>query len=68
MRIVNEKLGTNEKFVVERDNSRISNILFAPRTEKGADDKSAFEKQTGRKLNTLKLVMVENVFQEKIIS
>ena len=37
----------------------ISNILFALRTEKVADGKSAFEGQTGRKPNTLKSVMVE---------
>ena len=32
---------------LQRDSIGISNILSALRTEKGADGKSAFEKQTG---------------------
>ena len=43
----------------------ISNILFALRTEKVADGKSAFEGQTGRKPNTLKSVMVEKCVLDK---
>ena len=43
IRTINERLRTNEKIAVERDKNGISNILFALRTEKGADGKSAFE-------------------------
>ena len=59
IRTINERLRTNEKIVVERDKNGIPNILFALRTEKGADRKSDSERQVGRKPNTLKSVMVE---------
>ena len=62
---INETLRTNEKIIVERDKNIISNILFALRTKKGADGKSAFEKQVGRKPNTLKLALVEKCFVER---
>ena len=65
IRTINEQLRTNEKIVVERDKNGISNILFALRMEKGADGKSAFERQLGRKPNTLKSVMVEKCLLER---
>ena len=50
---------------MSKDKSGISNILFALRSEKGCDGKSAFEKQNGRKPNTLKSRMIENCNLEK---
>ena len=49
---VKERFRTIGTIIVEWDSSGISNILFPLRTEKGADGRSAFEKQTGRKPNT----------------
>ena len=43
----------------------MSNILFALRSEKGCDGKSAFVKQNGREPNTLKSRMIENCILEK---
>ena len=64
IRTVNEKLRTNRKNIVQRDSSAISNILFALKTEKGADGKSAFGK-TGRLANTLKSAMIRKCILEK---
>ena len=58
IRTVNERLRTNRNIIVQRDTSGISNILFAPRSETGADNKSVFEKQMGRKPDTLKSAMI----------
>ena len=65
LRTMNERLRTNEKIVVERDKNGISNIFFALRTEKRADGKSSFERQVGKKPNTLKSVMVEKCVLER---
>ena len=54
-----------EKEVVEKDTSGLSNILFALRTEKGVDNKSAYERQMCRKPNTLKSAMIRKCFLEK---
>ena len=43
----------------------MSNILFALRTEKRVDNTSAYEKQMGRKPNTLKSAMIRKCFLEK---
>ena len=64
-RTINERLRTNKNIFVSKDKSGISNILFALRAEKGCDGKSAFEKQNGRKPNTLKSRMNENCYLEK---
>ena len=53
IRTVNERLRTNRNIIVQRDTTGISNILFALKSEKGADNKSAFEKQMGSTPNTL---------------
>ena len=45
--------------------SGISKILFALRSEKGNDGKSAFEKQNGRNPNTLKSRMIEKCILEQ---
>ena len=59
IRTINERLRKNKKIVVKSGKSEISNILFALRSEKGEDGKSAFEKHMDRKPNTLKSVMIE---------
>ena len=45
--------------MIPKDKSGISNILFALRSEKGPDGKSALEEQNGRKPNTEKSRMIE---------
>ena len=59
IRTINERLRTNTKILISKDKSGISNILFALRSEKGPDKKSAFERQNGRKPNTEKSRMIE---------
>ena len=65
IRTINERLRTNKNILVSKDKSGISNILFALRSEKRYDGKSAFEKQNGRKPNTLKSRMIEKCILEK---
>ena len=66
IRTLNERLRTNRKIVVQKDTSRLSSILFAPRTEKGVvDNTSAYERQMGRKPITLKSAMIRKCFLEK---
>ena len=65
IRTNNERLRTNDKIVIEKNKHGISGILFAFRTEKGADGKSAFEKQTGRKTNTPKSAMIQKCILDK---
>ena len=65
IRTINERLRTNRKIVVELEKSGLSNILFALRTEKGADGKSAFEKHVGRKPKTLKSTMIRKRILDK---
>ena len=55
MKTVNIRLRRKRHIIVQRDSNEISKILFARRSEKRTDGKSAFEKQTGRQPNTLKL-------------
>ena len=59
IRTINGRLRTNTKILISKDKSGISNILFALRSEKGPDGKSAFEKQNGRKPNTEKSRTIE---------
>ena len=59
IRTINERLRTNTKIFISKDKSGISNILFAQRSEKSPDGKSAFEKQNGRKPNTENSRMIE---------
>ena len=65
IRTLNERLRTNRKIVVEKNTSGLSNILFALRTENGVDNTSAYERQRGRKPNTLKSAMIRKCFLEK---
>ena len=48
IRTINERLRTNKNILVSKDKNGISNFLFALRSEKGIDGKSAFVKQNGR--------------------
>ena len=50
---------------MSKDKSGISNILFALRSEKGNDEKSAFEKQNGRNPITLKSRKIEKCILEQ---
>ena len=65
--MVNEMLRTKSKIVVivQRDTTRVLNIMFALRSDKEADNTSAFQRQTGRKPNTLKSVVIKNCVLEK---
>ena len=65
IRTINERLRTNRKIIISKDKNGISNILFALRSEKGPDGKSAFEKQNGRKPNTEKSRMIEKCILEQ---
>ena len=65
IRTINERLRTNKNILVSKDKSRISNILFALRSEKENDGKMAFEKQNGRNPNTLKSRMIEKCILEQ---
>ena len=65
IRTINERLRTNTKILISKDKNGISNILFALRSEKGSDGKSAFEKQNGRKPNTEKSRMIEKCILEQ---
>ena len=65
IRTINERLRTNKKILISKDKNGISNILFALRSEKGPDGKSAFEKQNGRKPNTEKSRMIEKCILEQ---
>ena len=60
IRTTNESLRTNTKILISKEKSGISNILFALKSGKVPDGKSAFEKPNGRKLNTQKSRMIEN--------
>ena len=54
IRTLNERLRTNKGIILKKDNSGLSEILYALRTGKKIDGKSPFEKQFGREPNTVK--------------
>ena len=54
----------NKNILVSEDESGISNILFALRSETSNDGKSAFAIQNGRNQSTLKSRMIENCILE----
>ena len=56
---INEILRTNNKIIVSKDNSGISEILFALRMYPSANRKLAYEKNTGREPNTIKKLITE---------
>ena len=59
IRTINERLRTNNKITVSKDNSGISEILFALRMYPSDNEKSAYEKNTGREPNTIKKLKTE---------
>ena len=63
IRTINERLRTNQNIVVKKDNSGLSEILYALRTGKKADGKSPFEKQFGREPNTVKSNIVSELVE-----
>ena len=54
IRTINERLRANKQIVVTKDQSGLSEILYALRISKKKDGKSPFEKQMGREPNTVK--------------
>ena len=59
----NTRLRKNKSIILKRDQSGLSEILYALRTGQKADGKSPFEKLYGRKPNTVKSNVVErNIF------
>ena len=63
IRTINERLRTNNKVIVSRDNSGLSEMLFALRMYPSANGKSAYEKSTGQEPNTKKKQTLFGVFQ-----
>ena len=54
IRTINECLRANKQIILTKDQSRLSEILYALRISKRKDGKSPFEKQLGREPNTVK--------------
>ena len=63
IRTINERLRTNQNIIVKKDNSGLSEVLYALRTGKKADGKSPFEKQFGREPNTVKSNIVSELVE-----
>ena len=61
IRTINEGLRTNKNFVLKREKSGLSEILYALRMGKNADGKSPFENLYGRKPNTVKSIIVDKI-------
>ena len=60
IRTIIESLRTDKEIVLAKKNVGLSRILFALRSEKGRDGKSAFERHTNREPNTPKRVMLNS--------
>ena len=58
MRTINECLRTNKQIIVTKNQSGLSEILYALRVNKKKDGTSQFEKQMGRQPNTVKSNLV----------
>ena len=61
IRTINERLRTNNKIIVSKDSSGISEILFALRMYPSANGKIAYERSTGREPNTMKKLVTEPI-------
>ena len=59
IRTINERLRTNKEIIISKEKEGLPKILFALRSEKDSDGKSAFEKHIGRKPNTPKSRLTE---------
>ena len=53
IRTINERLRANKRIILTKDQSGLSEILYALRISKRKDGKSPFEKQLGREPNTV---------------
>ena len=56
---------TNKEIIISTEKEGLPKILFALRSEKGSDGKSAFEKHIGRKPNTPNSRLIEKCHLEK---
>ena len=65
IRTINERLRTNKEIIISKEKKGLPKILFALRSERGSDGKSAFEKHIGRKPNTPKSRLIEKCILEK---
>ena len=61
IRMINERLRTNKQIIVTKDQSGLSEILYALRVNKKKDGTSPFEKQMGRQPNTVKSNLVSKL-------
>ena len=61
IRTINERLRTNKQIIVTKDQSGLSEILYALRVNKKKDGTSPFEKQMGRQPNTVKSNLVSKL-------
>ena len=59
IRTLNERLRANKEVFLTKDHSGLSEILFALRIAKKADNTSPFELQMGRKPNTFKSIVTD---------
>ena len=61
IRTINERLRTNKQIIVTKDQSGLSETLYALRVNKKKDGTSPFEKQMGRQPNTVKANLVSKL-------
>ena len=62
IRSLNERLRTNRNIILKRDKSGLSEVLYALRMGKKADDgKSPFEKLYGREPNTVRSNIINKI-------
>ena len=61
IRTINERLRTNKQMIVTKDQSGLSEILYALRVNKKKDGTSPFERQMGRQPNTVKSNLVSKL-------
>ena len=65
IRTINGRLRINKEVVISKETTGLSKILFALRSEKGADGQSAFERHLGRTPSTPKSRLIEKCVLEK---
>ena len=65
IRTINERLRSNKEIIISKEKKGLSKLLFALRSERGSDGKSAFGKHLGRKRNTPKSRLIEKCILEK---
>ena len=53
IRTVNERLRANPELLAEKQNKLVYQLASAPRSSKGKDGKTSFERHTGQKPNTM---------------